>query len=239
MAPRNPPWTREETMLALDVYFRIGQWRFSERDSEIDTLSGLLRVLSVHPDPPDPERYRNRSSVIKKLWNLAVHDDSYHGVGLQAGSRMDKLVWDEFVSDRERLHAWAQNVRESLSLPTSQALIREPEAEGYPEGRISYALHRVRERNRAAVRDKKRRALEREGVLRCEVCGFSFAEKYGDLGEGVIDCHHVVPVRDLDPGAQTGLEDLALVCCNCHRMLHLGKQVLSVDELRQLVAGTG
>jgi len=223
-------------MLALDAYFRIGQSRFSERDPEIDALSALLRKLSVHPNPPDPERYRNRAGVIKKLWNLAAHDDSYHGVGLQAGSRMDKRVWDEFVNDRQRLHVWARNVRESLSLPSSVTLVREPEAEGYPEGRISYALHRVRERNRAAVRDKKRRALEREGVLRCEVCGFSFAEKYGDLGEGVIDCHHTVPVHELEPGAETRLEDLALVCCNCHRMLHLGKQALSVDELRQLVA---
>ena len=42
----------------------------------------------------------------------------------------------------------------------------------------------------------------------------------GDLGKGYIEAHHTRPVAKLVTGERTKVSDLALVCANCHRMLH-------------------
>jgi len=71
----------------------------------------------------------------------------------------------------------------------------------------------------------------------CTVCGFDFEAAYGALGHHYIECHHLNPLSErpeeeqLD-GATTSLEDLAVVCANCHRMLHRRRPALSPDELR-------
>jgi predicted HNH restriction endonuclease len=68
--------------------------------------------------------------------------------------------------------------------------------------------------------------------LSCTVCGFDFAQTYGDVGAGFIEAHHVVPLSQLAPGSRTQVQDLVAVCSNCHRMLHRSLQ-LSVDELKR------
>jgi predicted HNH restriction endonuclease len=45
-----------------------------------------------------------------------------------------------------------------------------------------------------------------------------------------------VPVSTLRPGTKTKLADLALVCSNCHRMIHRRARWLTIDELRDLVS---
>jgi 5-methylcytosine-specific restriction protein A len=52
----------------------------------------------------------------------------------------------------------------------------------------------------------------------------------------VIECQHTKPVHTLRAGQRTKLDDLALVCSNCHRMIHRRKQRLTMDELRALLA---
>ena len=64
----------------------------------------------------------------------------------------------------------------------------------------------------------------------------TFAAAYGERGDGFIECHHTIPVRDLRPGSRTRLSDLALVCANCHRMIHRRSPWLTVEELRLLVS---
>jgi 5-methylcytosine-specific restriction protein A len=70
-------------------------------------------------------------------------------------------------------------------------------------------------------------------MLNCEVCGFSFLDAYGELGEGFIEAHHKNPMSLQEGEIKTTLDDIALVCSNCHRMLHKGNPVLSVEELKE------
>jgi len=56
------------------------------------------------------------------------------------------------------------------------------------EGALRERLHRYRERDGGLPRLKKLKALADRGQLRCEVCGFSFREKYGDIGKSFIEC---------------------------------------------------
>lgn len=58
---------------------------------------------------------------------------------------------------------------------------------------------------------------------------------YGGLGQGYIECHHKTPISQMSPGQKTKLSDLALVCANCHRMLHRGGERMTVEELRRIV----
>jgi 5-methylcytosine-specific restriction protein A len=63
-----------------------------------------------------------------------------------------------------------------------------------------------------------------------------FNERYGARGEGFIECHHLVALSTLRPGQRTRLSDLAVVCANCHRMIHRGTPWLGLEELRALLA---
>jgi len=76
--------------------------------------------------------------------------------------------------------------------------------------------------------------LRAEGRLACEVCGFDFAEVFGDLGQDFIECHHKVPLSRSEE-TKTKLRDLAVVCSNCHRMLHRRQPWPAVEELRAVV----
>lgn len=48
----------------------------------------------------------------------------------------------------------------------------------------------------------------------------------------VLEVHHLIPLRDLKPGHKTKLSELAMVCPNCHRMLHRGSPWPSLEALR-------
>ena len=103
------------------------------------------------------------------------------------------------------------------------------------EGRLILAQHLRRERDRGLAAGAKADHLRRTGGLRCMACGFDFAESYGEVGHGYAEVHHAVPLSTyVAEGANTRIEDLAIVCSNCHRMLHRKRPWLTLDELRTL-----
>ena len=106
---------------------------------------------------------------------------------------------------------------------------------GHREGRILTRLHRYRERNRKLVEQRKSKALRENVKLRCEACDFDFELRYGPRGRGFIEAHHTKALATLVENAKTKLEDLALVCANCHRMIHSQKPWLSIEELRAIL----
>lgn len=98
------------------------------------------------------------------------------------------------------------------------------------EGKEMFKKHRIRERDSRLTRRKKEIAIQ-QGKLACEVCTFSFKKVFDQY---YIECHHILPIH---LGERiTNLEDLALVCSNCHRMLHrkINGKFLSVEELKEL-----
>jgi len=85
----------------------------------------------------------------------------------------------------------------------------------FPEGGIQELTLELRKRN-PLLREQ---AIARYGD-RCQICGFSFEELYGELGKGYIEVHHLTPLSDREGEASTRVEDVMVVCANCHRMLH-------------------
>jgi predicted HNH restriction endonuclease len=108
----------------------------------------------------------------------------------------------------------------------------------YLEGKEILRLHRTKERKKEVVKLAKDRAMKDDPLLRCEVCGFSFFEVYGEVGTGFIEAHHTVPLSELSEQTETRVEDLALVCSNCHRILHKRKPLQTVKELRSMLKAT-
>ncbi|MDI6047021.1 HNH endonuclease [Flavobacterium yafengii] len=102
---------------------------------------------------------------------------------------------------------------------------------GSKEGKELYRKHRIRERDSSLTFKKKQFAIK-NGKLECEVCKFSFQNIYE---QDYIECHHKVPIFKGE--RITKLEDLALVCSNCHRMLHrkIDGDFLSIEQLADRV----
>lgn len=100
----------------------------------------------------------------------------------------------------------------------------------FPEGAERFRMHRSLERDSKFVRSAKARRLRIAGELRCDVCNMSFVDCDGDRGRGFIEAHHTIPVSQIRGKSKTRIEDLALVCSNCHRMLHR-EPLVTVREL--------
>lgn len=114
--------------------------------------------------------------------------------------------------------------------------VRPPTREGFPEGKLKERLHLSRERNPELIRQAKQIAVSRDGRLQCACCMFDFEKTYGTLGKGFIEGHHTKPVSTLHTdGELTRVEDIALVCSNCHRMLHRRRPWLGLHKLAQLL----
>jgi len=91
---------------------------------------------------------------------------------------------------------------------------------------------------KAAINEFKR---AHSNKVFCEVCKFDFSEVYGRHGEGYIEVHHKKPVHRMDiAGDRSRLQDalkrVALICANCHRMVHREKgKMLSISKLKKII----
>jgi predicted HNH restriction endonuclease len=99
------------------------------------------------------------------------------------------------------------------------------------EGRRRLVLHLQRERNQSVVRKKKQQASS----LDCEVCGFSFGRAYSSAAGDYCEVHHLLPLSDVDDTTKTRMEDLAILCANCHRVVHLHNPPYTLDQVRGLL----
>ncbi len=231
---QNPAWTRDELILALDLYFRFPPGTISQSHPEVVALSNLLNTLPIHGRRPAGDRFRNPNGVYMKMCNFLAIDPGYAGKGLTSFGREDQRVWEEFSGDKDLLSSLARSIRDGAN--TVQATWDPDEdEESFPEGRVLYRLHRARERSAKLAKKKKRQVLKQTGCLACEVCGFDFSRQYGELGAGFIECHHTKPLSELDSPADVRLGDLVVLCSNCHRMVHRRRPWLSVADLSALL----
>ena len=236
---RNPPWATEELILALDLYFRVPPSGVTEKHPEILRVSEELQRLAAHADPADAVRFRNPNGVHMKMFNFMSLDPAQNYRGLANGGRRDKEVWDEYDGDRPRLSQVASAIRNTIETQGELRKIFEipsNDEDEAAEGRVLTRMHHYRERDPRIVQRKKEDVLAKTGGLKCEVCTFDFSTVYGEMGAGFIECHHTKPIASLKAGDRTKLSELALVCANCHRMLHRPKHWLSLAELRAVLA---
>ncbi|MEW1722577.1 HNH endonuclease [Streptomyces sp. NPDC093109] len=232
-ASRSPDWTRDEIILACALAMANGWKRLEFDDPRVIELSALLQTMPIHPEELRNELFRNPNGVARKTVDITSRHPDYRGKPTN-GNALDVEVMNDFLARPAEMAEVAQRIRRGLTAGEFQQLHPEAEEEddySAPEGRLLLRRHRSRERNKGLRKKKIASVLKRGGQLACEACGFDFEALYGDRGAGYIECHHVVPLHEAGEG-RTKLSDLALICANCHRMIHRRAPWPTPGELR-------
>lgn len=107
----------------------------------------------------------------------------------------------------------------------------------FPEGKKVLRQHILRERNPKVTIEAKKRFIQVHGRLFCEACGFDFEKKYGSLGKDFIEGHHTIPISQMETGDMTKIEDIVMLCSNCHKMIHRKRPWLTKEEIKNLING--
>ncbi len=122
-------WTRNELIVAFNLYCKIPFGRIHIRNPEIISLASMLG--------------RTPSAVSWKLANFASLDPSLKKrniAGATHGGRLEKEIWNEFNEDWERLSFESESLRQQMS----GQLTQEEEEQIFPEGRTREAVVRTR-----------------------------------------------------------------------------------------------
>jgi 5-methylcytosine-specific restriction protein A len=233
-------WTADEVTLVAAEVMQNGWRGFDERSESAARLSDVLRRAPFHPVADRGDKFRNPNGVARKSYDIATRHPSYTGVQTN-GSRIDGEVLQEFLADpegmltiAEALEAAIVNERPSDYIAMTEEDEGEDEASA-PEGRLVLALHRRYERD-PRLRERKLNSVRKAGLpIACEACRFDFEATYGERGRGYIEVHHVTPLHS--SGATiTTLDDLALLCSNCHRMIHRSRPWINPSQLRFILS---
>ncbi|MFI0979638.1 HNH endonuclease [Streptomyces sp. NPDC021093] len=205
-------------------------------------LSELLRALPLHEGASADPKFRSVGSVSRKTTDLASNHPGYSGKPTRCGAG-DRQMIEAFLTAPERMFKAAKALDAGVASGEIHKLSRQPDeldGDGSPaiEGRLLVRWATSRERD-PKLRRRKLDQVRKQGLpFACEVCEFVFAHRYGALGDGYIEVHHTLPLHIAGPRA-TKLQDLALVCSNCHRMCHRshkGASWRTPAELRALLA---
>jgi 5-methylcytosine-specific restriction protein A len=97
-----------------------------------------------------------------------------------------------------------------------------------------YVYHRKIERNRTAAKNAKKF----HGTT-CQACELNFGTRYGEIGEGFIEAHHLRPIGTLEEGVPIKYDvaaEFAVLCANCHRMIHRTKDPSDLESFKKRIA---
>lgn len=112
------PWSREELVLAFELYCRIPFQKTKASKPEVQELAGILR--------------RTPAAVARKLGNFGAFDPELRKAkitGLTHTSKLDRQIWEEFNHNWNGLVWEANKLRESL-----QKERRDSQSLGKPSG---------------------------------------------------------------------------------------------------------
>lgn len=104
-------WTREELLLALNLYCKLPFSKFSSSTPEIKQLATIIQ--------------RTPSAVAMKLSNFASLDPSLEQAGLRHGGKLDKEIWDEFTGNWNKVALESEEILEAKfhNLQTNRQII--------------------------------------------------------------------------------------------------------------------
>jgi predicted HNH restriction endonuclease len=122
--------------------------------------------------------------------------------------------------------------RQARTTPEATCLAEEvAENSTYSEGSVQRILVNRYERDVNARAD----CIDRYGTT-CHICGFDFAEMYGEVMAGFIHIHHLKPLAKVGIGYRVDpTTDLRPVCPNCHAVLHRREPPYSIEEVKEFI----
>jgi len=231
----------EQNLETVEFYISEGT------DFETDKTNGLIQAgacfVAYEIDNElrfAPSRfvgYKNNSLV----QHLKSHKDGRDTNLVIQGMMKNKLIANEKLE--KAFLKYCQNLgiepynkkRKYWKFNLSKEFKANTELDGeFPEGKLSERKHKFRERNSKVVQLAKQNFKNKNGRLFCQVCEFDFEKEYGEIGTDFIEAHHTIPVSEMQPGHKTKIEDIAMLCPNCHRMAHKKRPWLKITKLKQL-----
>jgi 5-methylcytosine-specific restriction protein A len=93
-----------------------------------------------------------------------------------------------------------------------------------------FRMHKRIERNVGLVKRVKKILSST-----CQVCSTNFELKYGEIGKDYIEAHHLKPISSLN-GTKVAMDpatDFAVLCANCHRMIHRSGCVSDIEQFKK------
>ena len=207
-------WRHDELLLLLGSHYQ----GISAKTKEQKRLHHNLYLLNSYVSRWKPVKHRSISSIIDKLRDIESSSE------YQILSHIDKEQLINLVKCLE------------IFLSHNSITVNQPHfIDAVIEGSINEVRHFQRERDYRIIKSKKDSVLREKGKLECEACDFNFTDKYGKRGENYIEVHHTLPLSLYDDEQVTFLEDLALLCSNCHRMIHRNQPWITIKELNEML----
>lgn len=233
----NPRWTRDETLLALDLYFDCAKRPPGKEDQRVIDLSNLLRSLPIYSKDQRKDSFRNPDGVAFKILNL--HQVAT-GKGLKNTSKVDVDIWTEFGDAPETVKQLAKSIRSGSDELVATNATQQESPDEFREGTIITRVHQRRERD-SRLRKKLLRKRKDSTGLSCDLCSCDAKNLPASLQDAMFEAHHVKPLSTYTEGVATALKDVSLLCANCHRLIHRAisqeKRWLTIEEAKELIFG--
>ena len=128
----NNKWTREELILALDLYFRLPFGRLNRSTPEVIELANLIG--------------RTNNSVALRLVNFAACDPviiNSGRTGMPGGLSICKPIWDEYAGRKEELFYDAQQIKANLLHSSIEDLVGITEKDLVGKDKKAFVKQRV------------------------------------------------------------------------------------------------
>jgi len=170
--------------------------------------------------------------------DLQVSGGSTLGAFYEVGSILSKFYPLESLPEDEILNSDLVELMELYSALSSRAVLVQgvsPQEDDEQNTPGVEDLTRLREHKRIERNQRLSRAAKRSLGYTCQVCGFNFEARYGEIGRDFIEAHHLVPLSDLR-GQRVLLRpdrDFAVLCSNCHKMIHRSDLVHDPEGFRR------
>lgn len=126
-------WTKDELILAINLYYKIPFGRMHSSNPEVKKLASIIG--------------RTPGSIAYKLVNFASLDPSLKARGIKGASNasnLDKAIWLEFYTNLENLAFESEKLLASTENTTVEQLNNIPETELLQEGKTREALVKLR-----------------------------------------------------------------------------------------------
>lgn len=232
---KNPDWTREELILALNLYFDLDQGQMHKGHPDVVRLSNELRELNIHTEIPDSQKFRNPSGISRRLGNFKTMDSGYKGEGLVNSGKLAKEIFKEFDHHRDKLRKEADFIRQLNLKPKSEKKTNPSEQKVNYKSEFLFQFHKNKEKDPLVNKIKKEMVLANSKTLKCEVCSYNSVSVFGELGNDLMEIHYNKELKT-DPGLEaSSMEDFIIVCSNCHKALDKIYGLLNADDLRIII----
>jgi len=170
-----------------------------------------------------------------------VNDTSYRlGKLYEAGNVIARLFARDQIPPEEELEEEIRHMKGLYGLLSYNETI--PIGSGAREADESAdapleELRRFRQHKRIERNPRVAKEVKKVQGVRCQVCLMTFEDVYGSLGKDFIEAHHLKPVALLPshPVLQDPLTDFAVLCSNCHSMIHRMSDPGDIEALRRVL----